>query len=549
MTALEELAVLALDCQATASEPSKGHLLELGWATAVDAPGASRLAKLPEGAEIPERVRRVTGLSQRDLALGEEPETLWRLVAGAADAVAEENALSVCPTVVHFAAYEEKQLRWLHFRAARESPFPFRFFCTHRIASRLIPELPRKSLRAVSGYFGHALPEPRRARAHARATLLVWRELVVRLREDEGVRSLDELFAWLREPRPSRAARSYPMPPAVVRDLPPRPGVYRMLRDDGGVLYVGKATSLHDRVSSYFRPKAPHADHVLEMLSQARNLDCTETLTALEAALVETDEIKRLEPPYNRALRRGARRLVFATRELDRTSELPDAEHRVGPLPASEALVAFPRLRAVLQGREAPSHLALGLPERLAPDPAGLAEGIALFRETIGACAPLAFGARLWPVVAEDESDEEDFQLRAERASRRSWSAQAVAARGAEILRRVAHLVRRAHWHVLLSDATLAWRSRSGPRVALVFERGRMLERVELSEDAPPPCPPGGGRPALERRALDLEGYDRMTVLTRELRRLLSEGREPSLRLDPEIVIEPGRLERLLRWV
>ena len=552
MTELAGLEVLAFDCQATAPDPAKGHLLEVGFLVADDGEVTSRLARLPEGAEVPERVRRVTGISDEELKSGDEPGAIWRLVAGTASAVAAENGLLICPTVVHFASFEERHLRWLHYHAEREAPFPFGFLCTHRMASRLLPELPRKSLRAVAGYFGHALPESRRAGDHARATLGIWRSLVVLLREREGVTRLEDLCVWLREPRGGRAVRRYPMPVGAGQALPAGPGVYRMQRANGDVLYVGKATSLRDRVSSYFRSRAPHAEHTLEMLSQAKDVDFTETATALEAALFEADEIKRLEPPYNRALRGNARRLVFATPKLDHLSESPDAEHRLGPLLASETLSAFPLLLEALAGGEAvPPHLALGLPERFAPEHASFQAGLDLFRGAIGDSAPLGFGARLWR-LEEDESEEapDEFQLEPQSVPHGPPRPEAVTARASEIVRRVAHLVRRAHWHALLSESALAWRSRDGHRVALVLEGGAVQHRLDLSEAEPPPAPPKSVRPFAERRRrFDLESYDRMTVLTQEIRRLLSEGREPTLRLGSENLVESSRLERLLKWV
>jgi DNA polymerase-3 subunit epsilon len=553
MTALVDLEVLALDCQATGADPARGHLLEVGWVVAEGPEATARLVKLPPDVEVPERVKRVTGLSEDELARGVDPEGVWRLVAEAAAGVARRNGLPLCPTVVHFASFEERHLRWLHFRAARESAFPFRFFCTHRIASRLLPELPRKSLRAVAGYFGYPLPESRRSGEHARATLAVWRALLARLECAEGVRTLDDLFEWLRAPRRPSIPRRYPMSQGAGRELPSGPGVYRLLRATGDVLYVGKATSLRERVSSYFRPGAPHAEHTLEMLSQARDIGFTETPTALEAALLETDEIKRLEPPYNRALRRGTRRLVFASRGLDRLSDEPDRDHPVGPLLTSDLLAAYARLLELFEGGTGvEAAIALALPERFAPEPESLRTGLDLLRRELSGVAPLAYGARLWPLLeAEEEGAEpDDFQLAPERGARHSPGPEAVAARAKEIFRRVAHLVRRAHWHALLGESSLAWCARDGRRRALVFEGATARERHDLHEPAPPPCPPGHARPGLERRgALDLDAYDRMTVLTRELRRLVAEGREPALRLGPDILIGAPRLQRLLRWV
>ncbi|MGA7541187.1 MAG: nucleotide excision repair endonuclease, partial [Steroidobacteraceae bacterium] len=41
-------------------------------------------------------------------------------------------------------------------------------------------------------------------------------------------------------------------PKAYTAALPRRPGVYRMFGGAGELLYVGKARSLRDRVSTYF---------------------------------------------------------------------------------------------------------------------------------------------------------------------------------------------------------------------------------------------------------------------------------------------------------
>ena len=50
-----------------------------------------------------------------------------------------------------------------------------------------------------------------------------------------------------------------------VSDLPSKPGVYKMLNEDGKIIYIGKAKNLKNRVSSYFR-KTNKTDRILKMV-------------------------------------------------------------------------------------------------------------------------------------------------------------------------------------------------------------------------------------------------------------------------------------------
>lgn len=91
------------------------------------------------------------------------------------------------------------------------------------------------------------------------------------------------------------------MIPAEVKvknnELPDNPGVYLMKDAKGKVLYVGKATSLKRRVSSYFQ-KA-HDSRIEEMVSKIREIDYIEKPTAIEALILEANLIKYYWPKYN----------------------------------------------------------------------------------------------------------------------------------------------------------------------------------------------------------------------------------------------------------
>lgn len=84
-------------------------------------------------------------------------------------------------------------------------------------------------------------------------------------------------------------------------DLPDAPGVYLFLGENKEVLYVGKATSLKDRVKTYFSRDLmeTRGPVIVKMLEQAQGLDWHETDSVLEALILEANEIKRLNPPAN----------------------------------------------------------------------------------------------------------------------------------------------------------------------------------------------------------------------------------------------------------
>lgn len=88
---------------------------------------------------------------------------------------------------------------------------------------------------------------------------------------------------------------------ASIRRLPDTPGVYFFVGPKREVLYVGKATSLKDRVRSYFVSDlvATRGAHMVAMVSHARRVEYRATDSVLEALILEAKLIKDLTPTYN----------------------------------------------------------------------------------------------------------------------------------------------------------------------------------------------------------------------------------------------------------
>src|SRR3989344_4318419 len=83
--------------------------------------------------------------------------------------------------------------------------------------------------------------------------------------------------------------------------LPEAPGVYFFMGKRREILYIGKATSLRDRVRSYFSSDIAEVRSPLiaQMIAEAVRIETTPTDSVLEALLLETNLIRTHKPKYN----------------------------------------------------------------------------------------------------------------------------------------------------------------------------------------------------------------------------------------------------------
>ncbi|HMB94573.1 MAG TPA: excinuclease ABC subunit UvrC [Tepidisphaeraceae bacterium] len=87
-----------------------------------------------------------------------------------------------------------------------------------------------------------------------------------------------------------------------AKALPKVPGVYLMKDDKGRVIYVGKSSSLRERVCSYFQPATKLEFKKSGLLDEVVDFEVLETESEVEALLAENRLIKDIQPKYNARL-------------------------------------------------------------------------------------------------------------------------------------------------------------------------------------------------------------------------------------------------------
>jgi DNA polymerase-3 subunit epsilon len=320
-----------------------------------------------------------------------------------------------------------------------------------------------------------------------------------------------------------------------------------MLSKNNDILYVGKATSLKQRVNSYFRGQTGKDTKTRELLSQVWDLSYTVCTTALEAAMLEADEIKRWDPPYNRALKRRERELVFYSRYLSSSSRSQDEVHVLGPFANSQVVAPLTKLDQSLRDNIFVADLFFSqLPQVL------LSEGFELFcinegierHEIKDSRSLLALGLYLYRQKIrqqkEQQKEPEDDAERPEETIRQepsdqmqteppeaprepspslsppSFTAEEVSVKFARMLRRIARQYLRAKSMTKLLDARVNYRQHNIDR-SFTLSSGSIVDHSNDFTSA-------AQASAVPWSDLDIDTYDRMSVLLTELSKLQTQS-------------------------
>ncbi|NTW24868.1 MAG: GIY-YIG nuclease family protein [Lentimicrobium sp.] len=156
--------------------------------------------------------------------------------------------------------------------------------CTVKLSRKLLPGKQSYSLGKLCNELGIVVENRHRAAGDALAT----------------TRLLELL---LKTDRPAIEKQSGYSIPDMIKEVPEETGVYYLHDDQGKTIYIGKSNNMFERLLQHLR----NSDTVkaVEMRSRIASVSHESTGSELIALLLESSEIKKHKPLYNRAQRRS----------------------------------------------------------------------------------------------------------------------------------------------------------------------------------------------------------------------------------------------------
>jgi DNA polymerase-3 subunit epsilon len=196
-----------------------------------------------------------------------------------------------CILVAHNAKFDYRILRTEFRRLGYE--YERETLCSVELSKKLLPGHASYSLGKLTKALGIPISSRHRADGDAIATVKLFKLLLQKDVDKEIIKANIKT-----KPKTSLDTKLI----RIVEELPSSTGVYYMHDDDGEIIYVGKSKNIRKRINQHFTSESVKSR---EMQNEVYAVTYEATGNELVALLKENQEIKKLKPKYNRALKRS----------------------------------------------------------------------------------------------------------------------------------------------------------------------------------------------------------------------------------------------------
>lgn len=277
--------VVIVDVETTGMSPVRNRITEIACIRFENGKEVKRFVSLINpGENVPLTIQYLTGISNDMLR---EAPTFEEC----AEEIKEifEGALFIAHNVRFDYSFIKAEMQ----RAGLD--FKSKMLCTARLSRKLFPEHKRHNLSIIIERFNFTCS----ARHRALGDTEVLRDFLYHIDKNIAPEAILEAVGIITK----ESYTSHHVANECIKNLPEKPGVYRMYDEAGTLLYVGKSVNLRSRVISHFS-NTHKSGSDLRLWNNTKEIDFTETNSDLGASILELMEIKTLSPLYNRRSRR-----------------------------------------------------------------------------------------------------------------------------------------------------------------------------------------------------------------------------------------------------
>jgi len=226
---------------------------------------------------IPEHITRLTGISNEMVAdapkFYEVAKKIVEITAG---------KIFVAHNAIFDYSFIKEEFKNLGYDYKRKT------LCTVKLGRKLIPGHRSYSLGNICTDLGIPINNRHRAAGDALATVKFFKYLLSKNNNSEP-----DLFSNL----------SHSLSEEKIASLPGTTGVYYLYDEKGTIIYIGKSKDIHQRILNHLNNSK--TKKAIEMRDKIVDVTWKETGSELVALLLESSEIKRHKPLYNRLQRRS----------------------------------------------------------------------------------------------------------------------------------------------------------------------------------------------------------------------------------------------------
>ena len=231
---------------------------------------------------IPYEITRITGITNEMVA---DAPKFYEVAKKIVEMT--EGAIFVAHNVRFDYSFIREEFARLGFTYTRKQ------LCTVRMSRKAFPGLKSYSLGNLIRHFNISVNARHRALDDTLATVELFEKML-----HESMYS-DDVNVMI-----NRGIREQKLPEGIsiemLHTLPESPGVYYFHNEMGRVVYVGKSVNIRSRVMQHFSKITSKST---EMLKQVKDITYEVTGSELLALLLESEEIKNLQPSINKAQR------------------------------------------------------------------------------------------------------------------------------------------------------------------------------------------------------------------------------------------------------